>query len=571
MQLKRLNAVWSIKGVIDASFTRSTKAAREALASLRKEQTAENKTIASLRKQLRSGTLSFEEAKQAASSLQEALERRDTRAKRIKELNQEVAASNTRFKQLRGTLTKSLATITAVAAAVTVLALNIKNVNRELQLQEGIARATSSNLLDVRASGLLLQNLLGDTGLGEAATASLQQVASGVAAIGTPFQDVSLFVKNAIVGIDTLSLRGKTNEQIMLRYAAAYESMSEQQRAVFAQQFGNEFAQGISELAGKSLKERREALKTAREQGRVDKDWQGSIGEVSKAFTRLKNSLKPLGAILASSVAPVLKDISSAVQAVIHPIAQWLAANPALTKVLGTLATALGITAAAILGVQAALIVAKVAWVALNATFLASPLGWLVLAIAAVGAAIYLLVKNWETVSKPFIKAWNWVKDAIVGVWDTLKSGNNVVLALVSVFAPFIGIPLLVWKNWSRIKSALFKLWDTLKEKFKSFIHFSTGLLLKFLNGINKFSSKIGLSIDTSAIEDIHAGTAAAPRGGGPLRQATQEAAVSRREETTINNTINVQGVDDPETTAAVVERRQRRTYNESALGRGIN
>ncbi|HEX3045407.1 MAG TPA: hypothetical protein VHY08_11680 [Bacillota bacterium] len=79
-----------------------------------------------------------------------------------------------------------------------------------------------------------------------------------------------------------------------------------------------------------------------------------------------------------------------------------------------------------------------------TAALLANPVTWIVVGIIALGAAIFLLWKNWDKVVAWFKKGFQWLK-------DTLFKAPNWVVGLIAAFLPFIGIPLLIIKNWGAI------------------------------------------------------------------------------------------------------------------------
>jgi phage-related protein len=79
-----------------------------------------------------------------------------------------------------------------------------------------------------------------------------------------------------------------------------------------------------------------------------------------------------------------------------------------------------------------------------TAALLANPVTWIVVGIVALGAAIFLLWKNWDKVVTWFTKGFQWLK-------DTLFKAPNWVIGLIAVFLPFIGIPMLIIKNWGAI------------------------------------------------------------------------------------------------------------------------
>ena len=88
---------------------------------------------------------------------------------------------------------------------------------------------------------------------------------------------------------------------------------------------------------------------------------------------------------------------------------------------------------------------AKGAW-AFTAALLANPITWIIIAIIALIAAIYLLWTNWDEVSAWLVKAWDWIKDKATEIWG----------ALSDFFADI----------WETIIGFFTNAWETIKELF---------------------------------------------------------------------------------------------------------
>lgn len=71
----------------------------------------------------------------------------------------------------------------------------------------------------------------------------------------------------------------------------------------------------------------------------------------------------------------------------------------------------------------------------LGITILSTPVGWFLLAIAAIGAAVFIIYKNWDGIAKFFSEKWASVKAAfadglINGMWKLLLEYNPVMLMM---------------------------------------------------------------------------------------------------------------------------------------------
>ena len=101
-------------------------------------------------------------------------------------------------------------------------------------------------------------------------------------------------------------------------------------------------------------------------------------------------------------------------------------------------------------------------WQAVTASwaFAISPIG---LTIIGIAAGAFLLWKYWDKVTYAF-KFWVNVGKYVL---DTMKGLGNGTLGVISVFAPFIGIPILIWKNWDKIKNLLVGAFNYIKNNWK--------------------------------------------------------------------------------------------------------
>ncbi|MGG1600580.1 phage tail tape measure protein [Paenibacillus naphthalenovorans] len=109
------------------------------------------------------------------------------------------------------------------------------------------------------------------------------------------------------------------------------------------------------------------------------------------------------------------------------------------------------------LAVMAAVRVATVAWTAaqwaLNAAMSANPIGLIVIAIAALVAGVVWAYNRFEWFRNGVQFVFNMIANAIQSVIAWFGSLNGWVQAAIAVFAPFIGIPLLLITHWEDIKT----------------------------------------------------------------------------------------------------------------------
>ena len=130
--------------------------------------------------------------------------------------------------------------------------------------------------------------------------------------------------------------------------------------------------------------------------------------------------------------------------------------------------------------------------------FLTSPITVVVLAIGAVIAIVYLLIKHWDKVKEVAGKVWDWItekigaavdfiknifsgiRDFFSGVWDAIKQGPSATLEY--------------------LKNAFFNLFDSIKQKIEAFVNFfkeKMEAVKSFFGSIgDKASSFVGGAVD---------------------------------------------------------------------------
>jgi hypothetical protein len=151
-----------------------------------------------------------------------------------------------------------------------------------------------------------------------------------------------------------------------------------------------------------------------------------------------------------------------------------------LSTVLLTAATAKYVFAdASIKALIPSLVKSTAAAWAFTASLLANPLTWVVVGVVALGAALYLLASNWDTVSGWFMDRWEQVGSVVTGAiswigeaWDStvgrlvagaewLMDHMGILAFLFPVTAPIAGMNLLR-DNWDTVTGAIAGGWDWL-------------------------------------------------------------------------------------------------------------
>ena len=135
----------------------------------------------------------------------------------------------------------------------------------------------------------------------------------------------------------------------------------------------------------------------------------GTPEEVKAGLDNLLETLKSVGKWLIDAGAAAIqfaRDFAPIIMAVLTFVGT--------VKALILLEKAFFAIKAAIAAVQGAMLL-------LNGTLLATPVGWIIAAVVALIAVLYLLYKNWDRIKEGAAKAWSAVKEYAADAWQKIK------------------------------------------------------------------------------------------------------------------------------------------------------
>ena len=189
-------------------------------------------------------------------------------------------------------------------------------------------------------------------------------------------------------------------------------------------------------------------------------------GPVVDAITWIMNTFGPakviFGSLAAFVAGPFIVSLLAVIPSLISLGSTISATLAAVGGVSGILA-AVGGAFTAFSGVITATVLPAI--YSIGTALLTTPVGWILAAVAAIAGAVYLIWKNWDTVSGWIMSAWGKVS-------AFLDTSIGKILA-VFVF-PLIGIPLLIIKHWGAIWGWLQGLWN----QITAFLQITVGQIL---------------------------------------------------------------------------------------------
>lgn len=222
----------------------------------------------------------------------------------------------------------------------------------------------------------------------------------------------------------------------------------------------------------------------------------------------LTSAWEALGIKIFDGIDKPLRQISQSITKAISKVESWVKANPELAKTLTMIGlaiagiiTTLGILSLSIAAMLGPLAAAKLslsilgikggsaltlllkpikllgsAFLGLGKAMLANPI---LLAIAAIAGAFYLVYKNWDTIGPYVYKVWDTVKKYTAIAWqalkDTIKSAWEAIKYIFFNWTP-LGLIIKHWDSivsytqttWTMIKTKISDVWEGIKTTLKN-------------------------------------------------------------------------------------------------------
>lgn len=228
----------------------------------------------------------------------------------------------------------------------------------------------------------------------------------------------------------------------------------------------------------------------------------------ARQFETSMAQARGLAITLGMALMPTIQAITKAINPLITLIADWIAKNPVLASglliavgVLGSLLLVLGFLPTIIVGLTAAVSAFGVVM-----GIVLSPIGLMILAIAALIAIGLLMWKHWDEIAGFFKDVWERIKNFVIegaqAVWDFLKEWGLLIMGII--FPPaLIAGAIIKWKDEivekvGEIKDSIvdvFKgIWDTVVGAFSAAWSGFADLVKAPINAvIGMFNEMIGL------------------------------------------------------------------------------
>lgn len=301
------------------------------------------------------------------------------------------------------------------------------------------------------------------------------------------------------LGIKTRDAKGNLRDfpELLAELDKKTAKMGNAQRAGFFKHIAGEEAFSalsvLAEQAGKGELQTLVAdLKKAK--GEAQKVAGTMTDNLSGDMKNLQSAWEDLGIQMFDGIDSPLREFSQSITNVITKVGVWMKENPELAKTLTMIGlaiagiiTTLGIISLSIAAMLGPLAMAKLslsvlgikggsaltlllkpikllgsAFLGLGKAMLANPI---LLAIAVIAGAIYLIYKNWDTIGPYVYKVWDTVKKYTDTAWQALKDIISGAWEIIkSIFFNWTPLGLII-KHWDSIVSYTQTTWTMIKTK----------------------------------------------------------------------------------------------------------
>ncbi|WP_429178614.1 phage tail tape measure protein [Aeromonas salmonicida] len=278
------------------------------------------------------------------------------------------------------------------------------------------------------------------------ATMQSKRFQAGMTAVGLKSTDVEKAMATDAMGTIT-----KVLEKIK-------KLKAEDQLRVTTQIFGKEYGKDAAKLSNNldELYRQLKLVNAEKSRGSMQRESDIDKDSLSSQWLILQAGITNVKADLGELLRGSLMDIITFTKEIVAGTRNWVEANPELANTLvriaavtSIIAIALGglsLTVAALLGPLAimkltfgilgikgtflskaiTLLLAPLKWLTigifrLGVAMLTTPVGWFIMAIAAIAGGAYLIYKNWDGISKWFTELWDKCKAPVLAYWDLLK------------------------------------------------------------------------------------------------------------------------------------------------------
>ncbi len=294
----------------------------------------------------------------------------------------------------------------------------------------------------------------------------------------------------------------------------------EQKAAAFAQIFGKEAMSGMLALVDQGPDKFKELTDTLKNCDGASKEMAGTMQDNLKgSIEAMKGSIETAAIKIGDVLAPMIKSCAGWIADLVNKFSALSPETQAFIVKMALVAAAIGpvliVLAKLIESVRTVISVftgiSKIASiVSALPGLIASPVGAVVGIIMLIAGAVYLIYSNWDTLKEYFGNFFAWLKNIFGQFWEWLKNFfSQWGPTILTIIAPCLGIPLLIWQHWDKLKEWLQPIFDWMCNAFDKVVSFfSNGFagLKEAFDDFTSWASGIGKNICEGLVHGLEAG-----------------------------------------------------------------
>lgn len=231
-----------------------------------------------------------------------------------------------------------------------------------------------------------------------------------------------------------------------------------------------------------------------------------TLGQIARTIINLLVGMAPLGKTILENVNSFLKFSNSAMEA--NPIIGQLIAGFLSTIGVVRALTPMIVSFSTLFKWQDIVSIATKVWSSIkmigtvfgivSKVFMANPI---LLAIAAIGTAVFLVIKYWEPISKFFIDLWNKVTSFTQNAWNGIMTFLKVLWSGIKKVASSVwgGIKGFITGVWNGIKKAATTIWNGIKAYFTTVFKIYKTIFTTAWNTIKKVVTTVWNGLKNTA------------------------------------------------------------------------
>lgn len=303
----------------------------------------------------------------------------------------------------------------------------------------------------------------------------------------------------AELGMEFFDSEGKMKpftEVVQILKDKTADLTQEQKASAFAVLFGKEAMSGMLAIADAGPEKFNELTTTLKSCDGASKEMAATMQDNLKgSIEAMKGSIETAAIKIGDVLAPMIKEASKWLADLVN----WFSALPKETQEtivkFALVAAAVGplliILAKLIESVRTVVSVftglSKIGSIVSALPAIMNPPMLIVIGIvAALGFIVYEVMKHWEELKTFFSGFWDWMKSIFSAFFEWLKSFfTDWGPVIITILAPFLGIPLLIWQHWDKLKEWLQPIFDWMSNAFQAVVDF-------FVNGFKGMMEAFG-------------------------------------------------------------------------------